>query len=416
MIRMRSLSALCLLVAATLGFGLGAAQAQTLRGPLQAIYGEQSLPLSFNHQLHVTKAKAACADCHAVAKSARPSDRNLPAEQICLDCHDVTEADAEHAKPPAACWTCHPDYRPTFPKDVDMSETAKASPHPVAVVVPTPSILFSHQAHLGRGAKCEACHVGVAEVALATTEHLPMMEQCMECHDGKTAPNACTTCHMSTPDGLLVTNLPGGKLIPRGLYRNDDHRGDFARTHGPAAKSDAAYCKSCHSETFCSKCHTGNIKPLTIHAADYILTHPPEARRDDPQCSKCHRLATFCADCHLRSGVSANYLAGSMQYSTAAPGAASFHPTGWMNYAGPPTAQHHKYEARRNLRTCVSCHQETFCTTCHMVQEGAGRTATTGVSPHPPGWEADCKRAMDRNMTGCLKCHGTREALARKCD
>lgn len=386
----------------------------TARGPLQAVYGTQQIPLAFDHAKHLAK-KAKCEDCHDMAKSARPADRNLPPERTCLDCHDVTEEAPEKADPPAACATCHPGYAATFPEGVSHDETEKASPHPAPVVFPTPSIVFSHQAHLSRGAKCEACHRGVEAVGLATVRHLPMMADCMECHDGDRAPATCATCHVSRRDGVLETSLPGGKLVPRGLYRNDDHRGDFARTHGPAAKADADYCRACHTESECGRCHTGNVKPLTIHAADYILTHAPEARRDDPQCGKCHRRQTFCVDCHLRSGLSPNFQAGGLEYS-ARGGVRHFHPEGFMNYAGPPSPEHHMYEARRNLRACASCHQESYCTTCHSVQTGAAKTATTGVNPHPPGWERDCKRAMDRNATGCLKCHGSRADLEMRCD
>lgn len=400
-----------------LGFALAlvatpAAAQHTQRSPLTAVFGEQTIPLAFDHALHLGKAKMQCDECHDVAKSARPSDRNLPPERTCFDCHDVTEESPEKASPPAACATCHPGYTPTFPPDTALDETAKASPHPPAVEFPTPSIVFSHQAHLTRGAACDACHKGVAQAGLATLEHMPMMDDCLACHDGKTAPATCATCHTARPDGVLITSLPGGKLTPRGLFRNDDHRGDFARSHGPAAKADAAYCKNCHTESECSKCHTGHVKPLTIHAADYILTHPPEARRDDPQCSKCHRLQTFCRDCHLRSGVTAAVNTGlGFRDAANAGGLANFHSATFKGDVTSP--DHHMYEARRNLRQCVGCHEENDCLRCHATLARGGSSSN---SPHPGGFERVCGRILKVNDRACRKCHTDMAALAAECD
>lgn len=390
-----------------------AAEAQpTLRGPLEAIFGEQRLPLAFDHALHLGKAKMQCDECHDVAKSTRPSDRNLPLEQACLDCHDVTEENPEKASPPAACATCHPGYHPTFPAGVPLDETSKATPHPPAVVMPAASLVFSHQAHLSRGTTCDVCHKGVAQAGLATVDHLPMMDDCLTCHDGDRAPATCATCHVARADGVLVTSLPGGKLAPRGLFRNDDHRGDFARTHGPAAKADAAYCRNCHTESECSKCHTGHVKPLTIHAADYILTHPPEARRDDPQCSKCHRLQTFCRDCHLRSGVTSVVGTGfGFRDAANAGGLADFHSATFKGDVTSP--DHHMYEARRNLRQCVGCHQESDCVRCHATLDKGGSSMR---SPHPADFEKRCGRILRVNDRACRQCHSNMAELEAACE
>lgn len=383
----------------------------TRRGPLEAIYGQQEIPLAFDHAVHLGKAKMKCEECHDVARSVRPSDRNLPPERTCLDCHDVLDEQPEQANPKAACSTCHPGYEPVFPPGVERDDTLKATPHPAPVLFPTPSIVFSHQAHLGRGAACDDCHKGVATAGLATLEHMPMMDDCLACHDGRAASAACTTCHLARPDGVLVTDLPGGKLVPRGLFRNDDHRGDFARSHGPAAKADADDCAACHTESECAKCHMGNIKPLSVHAADYILTHPPEARRDDPQCSKCHRLQTFCRDCHLRSGVTTATGTGlGFRDPGNAGGMADFHTVAFK--ADVTSALHHRYEARRNIRQCVACHQENDCTRCHASIEAGGR----GLNPHPAGFARNCRRLLELNDRACRQCHTDLSALKAACD
>ena len=384
----------------------------TLRGPLEAIFGEQKLPLAFDHEVHLGKAKMKCDECHDVAKSTRPSDRNLPPEQTCFDCHDVTEEDPGKASPPAACTTCHPGYVPTFPAGVPLDDTAKASPHPPPVVIPTAALVFSHKAHLTRGTPCDACHKGVELAGVATLANMPMMDDCLACHDGRRAPSTCPTCHIAGPDGVVVKSLPFGKLTPRGLFRNDDHRGDFARSHGAAAKADAAYCSSCHTDSECSQCHTGHVKPLSLHAADYILTHPPEARRDDPQCSKCHRLQTFCRDCHLRSGVTAVTDTGlGFRDAANAGGLASFHSATFKGDVVSP--DHHMYEARRNLRQCVGCHQESDCVRCHATLESGGSSLR---SPHPADFERNCRRILKVNDRPCRKCHSDLAKLEAECE
>ncbi len=389
----------------------GFARAQD-RGPFDAIYPPQQIPLAFDHAVHLAKAKADCKDCHAsVSTSVRTADRNLPEEQACLDCHDVLEENPEQASPKAACSTCHPGYVPTFPEGVPRDQTKAATPHPPRVELGTAALKFSHQSHLQRGITCDRCHVGLEKASLGTRDHLPMMDQCTSCHDGRQASSKCATCHISLPDGRLQTALPTGTLLPRGLFRNDDHAGDFARTHGPAAQADSESCAACHTPKMCGACHTGKVKPLSIHAADYILTHPAEARRDDPTCSTCHRAQTFCVDCHVRSGVTDQ--SGPLMFNAAGNATRSFHPPGFVDsLGGVPSSAHHKFEARRNLKVCVGCHQEESCTRCHAVDAPAYLRA----SPHPQGFSRHCGRALRDNDRGCVKCHGSRAALEAMCE
>lgn len=372
----------------------------------EAVYPPQAIPLRFSHRIHVRKVGLDCLACHgAVQTSVRTADRNLPPEAVCLGCHRAGEAPASTpgpapptgaARPP--CATCHPGHETAGP--------------PPAVVMPPAALKFGHGPHLARGIPCARCHAGVEDADLATRAHLPSMASCLGCHDGREAPARCATCHPSGPDGQLVIDLPGGRLVPTGRTGGADHRGDVARTHGPAAAADRDACLACHSEPECARCHAAGALPPEIHTADFLRTHPAAARRDDPPCGTCHRLQTFCVDCHLRSGLGTE--PGRPGVFPGRDGrAATFHPPGWTDYqGGAPGAGHHAYEARRNLRVCVGCHEESTCIRCHS----AGATARLRASPHPPGFRRHCGAARAANDRGCLKCHGTRAALDRVCD
>ena len=68
-----------------------------------------------------------------------------------------------------------------------------------------------------------------------------------------------------------------------------------------------------------------------------------------------------------------------------------------------PRSTSHSLAARRNIRTCVSCHREESCLTCHSTDPTRGPT----FSPHGPGFggTARCRFLAARNQRACLKCH-----------
>ena len=59
----------------------------------------------------------------------------------------------------------------------------------------------------------------------------------------------------------------------------------------------------------------------------------------------------------------------------------------------------HGQAARQSLESCVSCHIERDCLTCHSVVRGRG------FSPHGPGF--DSERMLRKNPQLCIACHGT---------
>jgi hypothetical protein len=58
----------------------------------------------------------------------------------------------------------------------------------------------------------------------------------------------------------------------------------------------------------------------------------------------------------------------------------------------------HGGAARQSLETCVSCHVERDCLTCHSALGGRH------FSPHGPGFDA--ARLAKKNPQMCSACHG----------
>jgi hypothetical protein len=332
--------------------------------PSSIIYPAQELPVSFDHAAHLAGG-ASCVDCHTAAESStRSADDLIPRPEACAACHHDRDVTSQLAR----------------------------------VVVPPPNLKFNHQLHVRQQIRCKECHGDLEKegVHIATRLQLPKMSLCLGCHDGAKAPSACATCHLTQPDGRLVTDFPDGKLAPSGQIAGDAHDASWNEEHRHVAAAAQESCMSCHKQSDCVNCHQGTTRPLAFHQNDYLTYHPVEARRNDPDCSSCHRLQTFCTGCHARTGVNADPVTSEFQKPKFA-----FHPSDWVTDLANPLrhATDHSYQAQRNIRACASCHREDFCATagCHRDT----------VSPHPNDWKGSgrCKALAARDGRMCLRCH-----------
>jgi hypothetical protein len=270
---------------------LNPVQPTAQKGPSTAVIPAQTIGLRFSHQQH-TAAGVDCTQCHdAVEKSRFASDRNIPAHGQCEQCHDIdAAAKGEASDPPSSCVACHPGVQ------------KEGDPVPPDVF-PANNLHFPHAVHLAKGAKCTDCHAGIEEAELGTRAQLPKMAQCLQCHDGQQAPNKCTTCHLSEPDGVLRTRFASGALAPSGTLRDDDHGHDFLRRHAHIAAADMESCSSCHRATECEACHTASSKAFRLHPPDWLAVHGVSARSAEIDCTACHREQSFCVSCHQQMGV-----------------------------------------------------------------------------------------------------------------
>ena len=382
--------------------GAGLAVAANKRERSEAVYPPQRIPLTFSHKQHF-EADLECENCHeAASKSVRATDRLLPAHPECDSCHDIASAaKGKVVDPKSACEDCHKNFDRKLQKD------------PPKASFPTANLLFNHKVHKDNKIACDTCHNSsvtntMKEVGLATRLQLPKMETCLSCHDGKTAPSACSTCHVSDSTGRIAQQFASGPLRPlQGDPFGVDHGPRFEFTHGTRAKLDRGICMECHTEGSCAQCHDGLQKPLAVHPNDYITLHPVQARMDSLRCEGCHRFQSFCAACHERSGI------GLDSDPTLRARNVRVHPD-YATWVDPPYGpNHHSIAASRDIKSCMSCHREESCMACHATN--AVVSSSRAATPHLKDFAKGCRALASANDRACLKCHTSGDLMAKGC-
>ncbi len=384
-------------------------------GPSPVIFPAQKLTIRFNHKKHAGELGMTCTTCHdAARKSQQSRDSLLPSPVRCDGCHSTDHRDlnAVQGDPEdlmSQCGFCHVGY-----KTGDGNKVARMD-------IPAPNLRFNHKVHLDRNIDCAQCHGMVKNIELATRDQLPRMKGCFRCHQAPQpargeAKGECTTCHLTKGgDQTMRTEFASGTLKPPRWLHNAGHGPDWIERHKRIAGADSQMCSSCHTEQYCTDCHDGRVRPRKVHPNDFISMHPIAARQNSPRCTSCHQQQTFCIGCHQRSGVT---LSG--PYANFS-GRGRFHPPK-SEWTDPPrSANHHAWEAQRNLNACVSCHQERDCLICHSSASVGGRgvdgmgSRGQGVNPHPSGFTSRCGRALRKNARSCLTCHDPADPQLREC-
>lgn len=376
-------------------------------GPDPVIYPKQQIPLYFDHAYHVRAPDEAkglqgeglsCDFCHEnVSESKESADRDIPGHGTCESCHGDWIGDDDAPAAVTDCARCHTDLRPS-PDGKQAGTSTRAQP----MHLPAPNLIFPHANHVAAGVECTTCHKNVPTKTLATRDDFPTMDRCVGCHQEKDVSTACTTCHIRTAagPGRILTTFKEGQLMPRRLHQAAIHDADFLRDHAVPAMRDKAYCQNCHAESDCLECHDGVARDVRYHPGDFISTHAIKARIDDVRCQSCHRLQDFCLNCHVRSGVAS---LSAVNFASPAPPLATGnrlptapHPVG-PEWTSPANRNFHGFHAQRNIRACVSCHQEQKCLECHT---------SGGTSPHGPNAQRlKNLPAGGASPRACLKCH-----------
>jgi len=208
-------------------------------------------------------------------------------------------------------------------------------------------------------------------------------QQCATCHTQE----SCTSCHALVPRAAerLVAKTPMGATgavvmrTPPASHLTPD----WASAHGPFASARPQNCAGCHARTQCLECHRTDAasgERTGFHPRGFLASHPAAAYARSTSCADCHNTQSFCQDCHVQSGVVA---AGRLR--------GGFHDGRQGFLFG------HGQAARQSLESCVSCHAERDCLTCHSSARGRG------FDPHGPGFDGD--RLKRKNPGLCAACH-----------
>lgn len=262
------------------------------------------------------------------------------------------------------CITCHVNA-PETPAIQALALDARSLLHPARLVEPashlSPDFLRTHGGGLGRNAEnCVACHT---------------RESCSTCHAARLPRGAASLAALGPGRGAgaITERKPPASHTPL-----------FAEQHGPEASATPASCASCHVRADCLDCHRpGPASAGGYHPAGFLASHPVQAYAREASCADCHNQGQFCASCHAQAGLAGRGAAGQ---------GARYHDGKQFFLLG------HGQAARQNLESCVSCHVEKDCLSCHAANVGRR------FSPHGPGF--DPARLRRKNPELCAVCHG----------
>lgn len=360
-------------------------------------------------------ASTTCTDCHSDA-GAPPMNVRLAATERCLTCHRV---ETPHlAAPDAACSTCHsPLARSARLTRADVSRFPEPPSHRL------PGFGGTGHGTMARAGVascatchardfCQSCHVDAPEqpviqslavdprsLGIKTSLQSPGSHQaanflqahgrsaraapgqCATCH----ARESCLACHQAAP--RLAAAMPPagpGRGIGAVIARREpvSHVAGFRDRHGAQAGAMPATCSGCHVRSQCLECHRPTVaRAQGYHPAGFLQRHPSAAYNRETSCSDCHNPGSFCATCHARAGtVTARLPIGS-----------GFHDAKSFFLFG------HGVAARQALETCVSCHRERDCVSCHSA---------LGRRFNPHGSDFNPSRLVKKNPEVCVACHG----------
>jgi hypothetical protein len=209
---------------------------------------------------------------------------------------------------------------------------------------------------------------------------------CATCHTRE----SCLTCHAGGAPPRAIAQLHGageGRAVGAQVLRHPpaNHTAQFREGHGPEANARPGTCESCHQRSTCLSCHRPDgARRQAYHPPAFLTRHPSFAYARASNCGDCHNPAQFCQRCHQQSGLvaSARIIGGSGYHDA---------------FRGFSLG--HGQAARQSLESCVSCHTERDCTSCHSAVGSGYR-----FNPHGPGFNP--AREQAKNPSTCIACHG----------
>lgn len=255
-----------------------------------------------------------------------------------------------------------------------------------------PGIIFTHEPHIKRDQKCEACHEAFPHTSSGTAN--PTMVSCYRCHSlrhaeqGPVAAEECKKCHPPT--------------FP---LKPDDHTRAFAlKEHRDEADRRMPECMMCHKAAYCAKCHSGGQKMVDGKPSPQVLpddhrtpewqpTHGRLYLSQQGACSICHEERD-CLSCHV----------------TAMP-----HPTTWVGDHASATLLPDCGVCHADRTDCQNCHHQGLdqaelirpnCTPCHDEMKNPKPTTIRNVllAEHAVHFDVASSDSRDKPYV-CPDCH-----------
>lgn len=358
--------------------------------------------------------QVACGSCHnegLIHAVQQTGSRRMPAkmavqvsDQPCRVCHinqrgaktnvEDTPGHEEHARAKGVtCLSCHASGPHRFGASVttcskchqQTARTTQPSGQPHCLACHT--FIRQGGALAADRAACQTCHQKSGIVRITYGKPSPMVYACQVCHHPHTERKAvqdCTRCH---PQSIVATT--------------------------PKAHQDCVACHKPHSWRVedlkaCLSCHSPLSQDVQAHR---IPNHPQR----------------FCVDCHQPHGWK---FAGTQTCDNChKQRKAVAHPLPWI--------QGHQGPAKQRGATCQTCHQQSFCSSCHSRMQPSSHQLINWKStlhgdyslqkkeqcsvchsqsfcqschgltmPHPAGWlHSHGDEARNRQL--CQKCHST---------
>lgn len=124
-------------------------------------------PVPFSHQLHVGNLGLDCTYCHQSVFDSPHA--NVPAAQVCMNCHNPRKANVKGASPLLAPVRASYDTG----KPIEWKRVHKLPEY----------AFFNHSVHVNKGVSCVSCHGQVNEMKVVSHDKVLSMAWCLKCHN-----------------------------------------------------------------------------------------------------------------------------------------------------------------------------------------------------------------------------------------
>lgn len=272
---------------------------------------------------------------------------------------------------------------------------------------------------------CRACHSRPGGQRMEVTTSI-QLSTCFSCHAHKATQHHvdadCKRCHVPLArSGFSLSRIEAIKPPP-------DHmqKGFLNGGHGVEAAQNDARCATCHTRERCASCHvdTDYKEIQAIPAAAPGMELPPaKAQYPEPKSHTDKHWLTkhggqasraACATCHTQDDCQACHIEPLPKQVKSLPTRAQSVAPGVMVKARPPSSHNsmfflktHSTLAAANPKECATCHEESFCVSCHDGPSKGGYHPANFVAKHAAaawGRQAECSNCHNATVF-CRACH-----------